>query len=63
MLDFTRPLQNLSDHVYLRMESKYLESFFNEIKWNDLLSDATDLMKTFAHTFFVNLTKTANKRE
>ena len=37
MVKLTEPLKSLDDKVSLRMYTKYLESFFSELKWADVL--------------------------
>ena len=36
-LDFAKPLRNLTDYVTLRIDIRYLESFFSDIDWSSHL--------------------------
>lgn len=59
LLDFAKPLKKLSDYVHLRLEMKFLETFFSEFKDGGLLNEANYLIKSFACTFFKSLSASA----
>ena len=56
IIDFAKPLRNLTDYVTLRIDIRYLESFLSDIDWSSHLSSSNDLHRSFAFSFFSNLT-------